>query len=1261
MASSLKELMGLSQGELIAMGSQYGLTFHTGMRKSDMAKQLQASAASGWMDVNKELMTGIQGGHEESNEGLMYEGSDLISDAAHVAQMISSAGFTETFHAAMNGPSHHVEAVYSYMQQLGVSPDDVWIHMPKANPNIPAGHFGQLNAYMRDTLSGHQDIMPEITGHYSGNIMDEYSTNKGGLQASYEYLAHMYVDKSQYNSHEQYKHDLQQVTSRLQSQMGSRFSEVAFSSAIGAHTSYTDSLPMLGDSSIVKGVKHPRQPLNVSGLPYGSFGHGINEEYSLSASLTGQPGYSDLSKTVFKDVAETAKSLAKVYSGGSDTGMNSRRHLTSERDMILDSASRYADVVDVRHGYENLKRDVGDEPRYSGATIKAILENANEYNEAETSSTFDPVARIRSVLSDTSEPSVAQVAGAFTTNLGPAYFSNPAYERREARRIADYDAAHANFRDVSDYGVGGNSSSGPQFHSAFEQGTPEWHAFRNQYDITGSTVGSYLGHNRYVNPIKEMSDKLGFAGERRQNADMARGHELEPIARQRVNQQFGFNIGEVGAITNPDYPRMMYSPDGLIGDDALWEHKAPRQFFDLNDHQDYQDQVQLGMLLSNRNRTLFSQTVGNETRSQWVERDPEWFERNQDKLMSTLGRMDAGRQFQMEHAHLATDELKAGVRQTMTGEGIWGFQTTRTGNDLYTAGRRGMSRFSAIAGTEDDPFISGGRSSYESARTESQFNDYQPNFTHYTPQYPATVEGTSGQSGTDMMAQSVKQGILAAQEENRQKRAGQPTHDEDADFDDLGNPRGWSRRRIDEAFGGGDGGRGGGGGGGRNTPDWMMGGNGANDLVRGLAGGSISSATGGVMSAMSRTPWGMAAAAAIGAVSIGNEVAENINDFIGQAEDAGLSNPNEYSAMNLGMQQLGLNESQANRLNATTHSAYNTLLNGDPSSAVRIVQGTRGLLTIGDIRSAEGDPVRLAAIARQRGRERGWSQQRIAGAMQMAGLDGMARAVNRSDYAQDAATATVQAGRESSYAEGIAANDVLQANRADLNVAQNALQGAVSYGAPVMQGATNAIIDARSGASSVASGARNVYDFIMGEESGGRDFGPNGELLNSGTGAKGRMQVTDSTMRNPGLPGLKGINPDTATPDERAQFGRDYYDALVRYYDGDSRKAQAAYTDGFGTVDSAVANKGSDWLSVMPQQAKSRVAKYDEWASKGMSAQEGAGGFTRNGVSYGQAPINVNVQVDAKVNNQVASARATVNGQTATQTINMDNGAMQRR
>lgn len=1222
MANSLKELMGLSQGELMAMSAQYGLTFHTGMRKSDMAKQLQSSAASGWMEVNSQLMAGVEGGHEESNNSLMFEGHDLISDAAHVAQIISGAGFTETFHAAMNGPSHHVEAVHAYLDSLGVSSDDVWMHMPKANPNMPPKHFGSMNAYMRDNLTKHQDIMQEIPGHYSGNIMDEYATNKGGLQSSYEYLAHMYVDKSQYDSHSRYTHDLQSVTSRLQSQMGGRFAEVAASSAMGAHVSYAQALPQIGDPSIVAGVQSPRMALNASGLPLGSFGAGINSEYSLSASLTGQTGWSDASKAVYSDVSDAAKSLAKVYTGGSERGMNPRRpELSDLKTSLLDAASRYIDPIDARSNY-----DILDNPTASRETLERIVKGWDDYD-------FAPANPIAPSVSSYAEQARYHDTGpgrSFTTDFNEPTSWNSARSRREWKAIADLDAASSNYTAPDDSNTG--SSSGPKFHNLGGQGSDEWLAFRQGYDITGSTVGGFLGHNRYTSPVKEMSDRIGFRGPMAQNADMARGHRLEPIARSRVASQFGFDIQEADAITNADFPRMMYSPDGLIGDDAIWEHKAPRKFFNLEDHQDYVDQMQLGMTLSGRNRALFSQTVGNETRSQWVERDPDWFENNQNKLMSTMARMDAGRQFVAENSNLTQEELKAGARAAMTGDGIWGFQNQTSGNDYYTAGKRGMSRFSQSAGTDNDPFIRSAGTAASSA-PDADFSGSQTS-----------------------MALSVKEGILAAQEENRQKRQS-GGGDLASDIDPF-SPQ---RQNADEAFDRmmnplrynyGGGGQGGGGGGGSQPPSWFTGGNAGGDFVRGLSGGTIDSVSGGAKAALMRTPWGMAATAAYGAMTALNEGAENVNEYIGQAEDAGLINPNEYSGMTMGMQQLGLSESQATRINATTHSAFNTLLNGDPSGAIRIVQGTRGLLNIGDIREAQGDPVRLAAIAKQRAEERGWSQQRFAGAMQMAGLDGMARAGNRSDYAHGLAGDTVQAGRDSDYAEGIAANDTLQANRADINVERFALSTAVSQGAPVMNAGRDAIIETRSGVNSISNGIRSVYDFIAGEESGGN---PNARSTTST--AYGSMQTLDGTRRDPGF----GVRPaQDNSPEEAARVGRDYYDAMVRRYN-DPRKAMAAYTDGPGTVDSAIKQYGEDWLNHMPAQAQKRVSKYDEWSAKGNSAHEGADGFTRNGTSYGQAPINVNVNVNAKVNNQMASASATVNGQSATVVQNMNNGANQRR
>ncbi|QEM43042.1 tail tape measure protein [Escherichia phage vB_EcoM_4HA13] len=1200
-----KELMRLTAQELIGMGAQYGLTFHAGMKKSHMVQQLSASAASGWMDVNAGLTSGVP---EDDGITSSFGGSSMISDAAHVAQMLSGAGFTETFHAAMNGPSHHVEAIHNYMQQLGVSSDDVWMHMPHANPNVPAGHFGMLNNYMRDTLQGHQDIMPEIAGHYSGDIMGEYATDKGGISASYEHLAHMYVDKSQYSSEHLYGADVSRVASRLAIGMGSKFSEVAFSAAQGAHVSYMSALPNLGDPSIVGGVSHPRAALNASGLPMGAIGSGINPEYSLAASLTGTPGWSPSSKEVYSNVSDTVKSLAGVYRG--ETGMEGRRHITSERDMIMDSASRYADISDVRSGYANLTRELTDDPHYSATNIRAIIDNNYDRMDAESMAAPSGVAN-----PDLRLPTIAETGTAFTTDISEPTSWNSARARRESIAISNMDSIP--WSDIE------NNSGPVKFHN-LEQGSQEWLDFRKNYDITGSTVGGFLGNNAYTRPWAEMVDKIGLSRSKEPSAFQQRmfdaGHKTEDEARIRVAKQLGTDIQQTGAITNDNYPSFMYSPDGLIGDDAIWEHKNPERagkFANLSagDHPDYMDQVQFGMLVSGRSRALFSQTIGSETKSQWIEKDEGWYERNRNRLDSTLGRLDAGRAFVRENNDLPPDELIKGARAAMMGEGIW--------KDVSQKSNRG---YSASAGTSADPFIATDTSAI-------------------TP---------------ESMAMSVKTGILAAQEDNRQKAgAGLPSGNTD--------PFEMQRESADEAFDtmmrrAGYNNFGGGGGGGGRPPS--NGGSFYDDfgraggaLAAGVAGGSISSLSSGAMQALMATPMGRMIGMGIGAIQIGNEAAEGLNDFVGNALDAGLVNPNEYSSMSQGMEMLGLNSQQAGRLNQTTHSAYNTLLNGDPSGAIRIVQGTRGLINIGDIRATEGDPVALARIMRERGQERGWSQARIAGATQMAGLDGMARAFDRGEYSQSQAEQVVQAGRDSDYAQGTSELEMLQGERARALPGYNLPQAAVTYGGPIFGAASDAVLQARVAGGQVASGARSVYDFIMGEESGGRDYNADGSVVTSRTGAQGRMQVLNSTNRDPGFDVRPAQNDSL---DERARVGRDYFDAMLKRY-GDYDKAMAAYTDGPGTVDRAVQEHGTDWLNAVPAQAQNRVKAFHDWQQNGGQLTDGAGGFTRNGVSYGQTTV-VQVNINAKVNGQSASATvSTPNGASASQQINVGNGAMQKR
>lgn len=61
-----------------------------------------------------------------------------------------------------------------------------------------------------------------------------------------------------------------------------------------------------------------------------------------------------------------------------------------------------------------------------------------------------------------------------------------------------------------------------------------------------------------------------------QNADMARGTELEPEARSAYAFVSGVDVGEVGFVLHPSIPLSGASPDGTVGEDGLVEMKCPK-------------------------------------------------------------------------------------------------------------------------------------------------------------------------------------------------------------------------------------------------------------------------------------------------------------------------------------------------------------------------------------------------------------------------------------------------------------------------------------------------------------------------------------------------------------------------------------------------------------------------------------------------------------------------------------------------------------
>jgi len=113
----------------------------------------------------------------------------------------------------------------------------------------------------------------------------------------------------------------------------------------------------------------------------------------------------------------------------------------------------------------------------------------------------------------------------------------------------------------------------------------------------------------------------------------------------------------------------------------------------------------------------------------------------------------------------------------------------------------------------------------------------------------------------------------------------------------------------------------------------------------------------------------------------------------------------------------------------------------------------------------------------------------------------------------------------------------------------------------------------------------SILNAVMLAESGGRRYDSRGNLLTSDKGAKGEMQVLDTTKFQPGF----GVEPAKAnTPDERARVGRDYLRAMLDRY-GDIDKALAAYNWGPGNTDKWIA-RGAD-PAKLPAETQGYISK----------------------------------------------------------------------
>ena len=164
---------------------------------------------------------------------------------------------------------------------------------------------------------------------------------------------------------------------------------------------------------------------------------------------------------------------------------------------------------------------------------------------------------------------------------------------------------------------------------------------------------------------------------------------------------------------------------------------------------------------------------------------------------------------------------------------------------------------------------------------------------------------------------------------------------------------------------------------------------------------------------------------------------------------------------------------------------------------------------------------------------------------------------------------------------------------------------------------------------------KETFKIMIGMESRGKQFDKSGAPLTSPKGAIGIAQIMPGTA--PEAAKLAGLPYDiTRLKNDEAYnlaLGEAYFEKQLRDFDGDARKAAAAYNAGPGAVRRAIAKGGPDgWINHVPRETQNYVAQIP-----------GGGGRQTAGTPTGKAgepPIVIKGSAPAKARSAAEAAKA---------------------